>query len=346
MTAETMQQHGTDRESGPAKTRSGGVPAGRMWISLLLYLVALACVVVLGNWSGLTLASVRQTLLSIPLWLYAVFALLTVLQIALSAWKWQLVLKRLTPDASGAADFRFCFGFSAVAAFLSQFLTVYVSSIVVRGWAVKREHGMPARHGAVSSLYEQMFDMAALTVMVLPTVLAWSLGASFLQWAALTGLLVLAGGLMPWVLHAMLALFSKLRPSHPVLRKPYEIIGRWKELELLSAPFMIKLYAISIVRYLTLLVRVPLLVAALGMSIALFDSIAAFTIVQATQIAAITPGQLGIREWTWTGVLAFRGYDLQVAAQLAIALRLAGTIAMTVATAPSVYGLLAKRKSA
>ena len=107
-------------------------------------------------------------------------------------------------------------------------------------------------------------------------------------------------------------------------------------------PFMLKLYGLSIVRYFTMLMRVPLLAAVFALPLASSDIIPGFTIVQATQIAAITPGQLGIREWTWLGVLAFRGYDLQLAGRFAIDLRIIGMVAMALAALTCIGGLRRK----
>ena len=112
---------------------------------------------------------------------------------------------------------------------------------------------------------------------------------------------------------------------------------------LLAMPCLLKLYALSIIRYFTMLVRVPILTLAFGLPLAIKNSVPAFTIVQATQIAALTPGQLGIREWTWSGVLAMRGYDLELATRFAIDMRVVGMIALALATLTCVGAVSTRR---
>src|SRR3954447_24713099 len=159
----------------------------------LLLLVAIAGTVLLGAWSGLKLSDISQALASMPLWLLGIFVLLTVAQTALSAWKWRIVLDTIRPGEDEQLSFRFLYNCTALAAFLSQFMTVYLSSIVVRAWALKRSTGLDPRYAATTSLFEQVFDVIALAVMVVPVLVAWSIGGTFNQWMIATALAICAG---------------------------------------------------------------------------------------------------------------------------------------------------------
>ena len=52
------------------------------------------------------------------------------------------------------------------------------------------------------------------------------------------------------------------------------------------------------------------------------DSTLGFTIVQSSQLIALTPGSLGITEWTWTGMLSLMGYPPATATAFSFALRI------------------------
>ncbi|MGE5562869.1 MAG: lysylphosphatidylglycerol synthase transmembrane domain-containing protein [Bacillota bacterium] len=303
----------------------------RLVSSTLLLLVAIAGTVLLARWSGLRLADVTAAVATVPLWLVAAFVALTATQIALSAWKWRIVLRTARPNAHDRLSFRFLYNCTALAAFLSQFMTVYLSSIVVRAWALKRHAGLEARYAATTSLFEQVFDVIALTVMLAPALVVWSLGGTFEQWIAVTAASICAGAASLKFFRVALGSASLLRHLGPRIRSVAEMVEESAASGLLTTSCMLKLYALSIVRYLTMLVRVPMLILAFGLPIAAADSVPGFTIVQATQVAALTPGQLGIREWSWSGVLAIRGYDLQLATRFAIDLRVVGMIAMALA---------------
>jgi hypothetical protein len=298
----------------------------------LLLLAAIFGTILLAKWSGVTLGDLTGAVGSMPLWLLLTFAALSILQTALSAWKWRIVLNRLRPAADDRLGFRFLYNSTALAAFLSQFMTVYLSSIVVRGWALKRGAGLDARYAATTSLFEQMFDVIALAVMVVPVVVVWTLGGSFNQWLLATAFAIVAGGVSLNLFRLVFRTAGLLRHLGPRMRNLLAMLDQGAASGLLAMPCMVSLYALSIVRYFTMLVRVPLLALAFGLPIAVKDSVPAFTIVQATQIAALTPGQLGIREWTWSGVLAMRGYDLQLATRFAIDLRVVGLVALAIAT--------------
>lgn len=326
-----------------ARGQQSGLQRKLLINSGLLLLLATICTVLLAAWSGLKLDEVTQALASAPVWLVTAFVALTVVQTALSAWKWRIVLRTLRPGVQKPLDFGFLYNCTALAAFLSQFMTVYLSSVVVRSWALKRRAGLDARYAATTSLFEQIFDVIALVVMVVPALVVWTLGGTFNQWMIVAALAICAGAASLNLLHLAVRTASLLPLLGPRLGSLSAMVEQRSASGLLAMPCMLKLYALSIVRYFTMLVRVPMLAAAFGLPLAIKDSVPAFTIVQATQIAALTPGQLGIREWTWSGVLAMRGYDLQLATRFAIDMRVVGMIALSLATLTGIGALRLRR---
>jgi uncharacterized membrane protein YbhN (UPF0104 family) len=80
-------------------------------------------------------------------------------------------------------------------------------------------------------------------------------------------------------------------------------------------------------------VRAPLLVVALGFPITALDAAQGFTLVQGTQLAALTPGNLGLQEWGWTGVLFWQGYGAEAGLEFALVLRVIGLVSLIAAAA-------------
>lgn len=315
----------------------------RIFGAVAFFLVALGGAVALAAWSGITLEAALAAVVSAPLWLIASYAVLTIAQNMLSAWKWRAVMSRLkSPDE--VPSMTFAHSFTALSAFLSQFLTAYASAMVVRGWAVRRNHGLTARFGATTSFYEQLFDVYVLSLMALPTIAVWTANGSFGLWLAVTTSVLVLGGFALFAAKGSCVLVADRMPRGPRLDGFAQWLRQQERAGLFGFGFMVRIYAVSVARYLTILVRVPLLVLAIATPIAVLESITSFTLVQASQIIAITPGQLGIREWTWSGILALRGYDLEATAQFAIVLRIFGLIGMTLALLVAVPSIL--RKSA
>jgi uncharacterized membrane protein YbhN (UPF0104 family) len=315
--------------------------AARQWVLALgLSGLSLSLVVLLLGWSGISLAEAARRLLAAPIWLVGLFTLLTVVQNGLSAWKWHRVVERTRPQEHTSPSFALGLHCAAGANFLSQFLTPYLAAAAVRGWAL-RQAGGKASFGASTSVYEQAFDLTVLVVIAVPTLVAWAVGGSFAQWLLLTVAALLAGAALLRVGLASRAI-AKLEGLAGKSPRFAAMLRECVQRGLLAPTFLLELYGISVARYLTLMLRLPLLVLAVGYPIALSDVLPSFTLVQAAQIAAITPGQLGIREWTWSGVLALRGYDLATAARFAIDLRIVGLVATTLAAVPVLWALRAK----
>ena len=276
-------------------------------VSGLSIAAAMAVLVLLATWGGITWADITGILARSPAWLLPAIALLTGVQIALSALKWKWVLARIRPDIAAEARFGFYFYASAASAFLSQLVTSYISSILVRSWAARRAYGLPIQSGGSTSLFEQIFDAALLVVLAVPTLLTFALGLSASAWLLLTILSLLGGAGALWI-GSRLALRGTLPTTRlGLLNRVINAFKAASEAGLFDASVLIRLYAVSALRYTTLLLRAPLVVLGLALPLTTLDVLQGFTIVQATQLLALVPGNLGIQEWSWAGVLVLRG---------------------------------------
>jgi len=252
-----------------------------------------------------------------------------------SALKWALVARRI--DASERRGWTFYLGYTAVAGVLAQVLTVHVSSIVVREVAVRTEGGR-AFEGAGASLVEQLWDLAVLLVFALATGLWLVIGGPW--WAWMTGAVVLgSAGILP--VQAIvrpqavrLGVWLSRWPG-PAARVGAVLAGPHGRLAL-DPVLSLWLWGISLVRYVAMGVRAVVVAGAVGLPVAAV--LPAFTVVQASQILSLTPGNLGISEWTWAGVLSALGHPADEAAVLALVLR-ALTVGGFVLLALGVMGL-------
>ena len=291
---------------------------------LLLSLILVACAIF---WSGLDLQSLFERLVLAPHWLVLSFIVLTGIQISISAAKWRVVVNQLTPGQA-PKEFSFFLACSSASALLSQVLTTYVSSILVRGWAGRRFHNMPIARGAGSSVFEQFFDVVVLMAMAFGTLITWLVGGDWMAWIILSSIALLAGFLCTMRMNHIVPAVRRL---HPTLARNSLLQDDVGLARICSSSIVATLFGLSVLRYLVMLVRAPLIVLALSYSISALDAAQGFTIVQTTQLAAFTPGNLGLQEWGWSGVLAFLGYGFEEPLNFALALRIVGLVSMIIA---------------
>ncbi|SMC13973.1 hypothetical protein ROA7745_03835 [Roseovarius aestuarii] len=310
----------------------------RSGMFLLLSLILVICAVV---WSGLDLRNLLHRLIEAPHWLLLCFIVLTGIQITISAIKWRIVVNQLTPETS-PPGFSFFLTCSSASALLSQLLTTYVSSVVVRGWAGRRFHGIPITRGAGSSVFEQLFDVVVLMCIAIGTLITWIVGGGALTWVLFVTLFVVLGMLASTRLNHIIPV---LRQLHPKLSGHEALLDDCGIARICSGPTVSALYGLSVLRYLVMLARAPLIVIALGYSISSLDAAQGFTIVQTTQLAAFTPGNLGLQEWGWSGVLAFLGYGFEKPLEFALALRVMGLTSMIIVTPLLMAPVFSARKA-
>ena len=234
-------------------------------------------------------------------------------QVAISAEKWRRVL--LATEQESNFGFGFCLFYSSLAAVLSQFLTVYAASIAVRSIAAKARNKIGLGRGAIIAGIEQVFDAIVLAVVVLPTVVALTFSTGLGVWLSIFVTIML---ITIYLVGNAGRILKKARQDRipAILRGPAanEVFRSW---------FALALTWLSLLRYATMFFRVFLISVASGFAISLSDLFLGFNTAQISQLFSITPGNLGIFEWSWSGVLAYRGTPVEIAIQLAFVIRIA-----------------------
>ena len=305
---------------------------------VLPLLLAIGLIWLLIAQAGLDPGSVGARLSDLGAW-WLPIGIATALQLGLSAEKWLRALDALSDELDCRISFGAGFFYTALAAVATQFLTVFAASVAVRSLAIRINHKLGLARGAASSGFEQLFDVAVIAIIVFPTaaLIAFDLGAG--TWIALTAIAVLAGviilGHMPRLVQGLRQVLSGRRIGR-VLADP--------SVDRLSAPQLSRqFFFLSLARYAAIFGRVAIICFAAGFSVELSDLLAAFNAGQISQLAGVTPGNIGLFEWSWSGVLAYRDFPIAVALEMAIVTRLASFLSFVALTVMSALWLVAER---
>ncbi len=296
----------------------------RATLSILAGLLTAALLIVfLLSYSGVTANQLGEWLKRPNgLQLFGIF-LASTAHMAFGAFKWRTIVSRIAPAQTARAGRMFFMFYTTVSAALAQFIMVHVASLLVRGLAGRIHHNVPFIHGAAASVFEQLFDVYILLVFAVSGIIGWTFALSPAPWFAVTTVVLLMG----WLMLSVTLRFLKARATLDLgttrlARTVTEWIGTCIRLGLVEPRLVSRLYTFSVLRYLSMLARVAIVVSATTPALPLFDSVLGFTVVQTSQLIAITPGSLGITEWTWTGFMALQGYPPDIGTAFSLALRI------------------------
>jgi uncharacterized protein (TIRG00374 family) len=273
--------------------------------------------------SGLTAADLAQAFEEVsPTAVGGVLAC-TALFIFLSALKWRLVMRHVAMEDEKPPEWTFSLYYTSLGSVLALAITPHAAMVVSRSVGSKlHSKASPLASGAASA-YEQMFDVVPLATMSCAAIIAMVLNLSFSGWLAVAAALnltaVLAIILILRTRFWSLAEFVPLSPRRRgVLREKLEWFASPASKTLLGAPFVTMLFVISIARYAVILLRTGIVLACVGPPISSFQFLKAYGLARLSTLISITPGELGISEWTWSGVLTWMGFHLDDAARFVL----------------------------
>jgi hypothetical protein len=264
-----------------------GIGAVLLWLFLLL-----------TGMTGQELALALRNLRPVPiLGISAAVALST----AAGAEKWRLVEGHLSGRYPTR---RHAFGLSALGSALGQFMPAPVASALVRGGGTHLLTGAGGRRGALSSVWEQVFDIGVIVMATVPALIALRLGDFR---AFLLGAPVLA------------AVGDRL------IGKSTRFVGRilpGLAGPLLDASLSQKLYRLSLIKFLALIGMTLGVADAIGSSIPPLPLAAAIPPVAVAGTLSFVPAGLGVNEWSFVFVLGLSGIAQHTVATFALMNRL------------------------
>jgi len=212
------------------------------------------------------------------------------------AYKWAIWAKALHGEAGDEPSPGFFQRHYAWQNWVGQFVPPSLAIILGRSWATRRVQGVGWKAGAGSGLYDQLMEFAFMEAL-LPAaalILLMHVGAVFWVPACLIGMAGVGG--------ILFLVCSRLAPK----LRPYLV------------PLLVWSAARTAFTVISIVVGAPVL----GLNIAPAFIVAASPIVALLVLIPLTPGNLGLAEWGWAGVLAFAGTNALDAGLLALGFRL------------------------
>jgi len=233
-----------------------------------------------------------------------VVVLLTIALWGSGARKWALWAEALHGEAGKEPAPGFFFRHFAWQNWFGQFVPPSLAIILGRSWASRHMPGVNWREGAGNAFYDQLMEFVLLAAFLPAAVLILWYQAVVQVWApvALAGLLAVGG---------IVLLLGRLFPRVP-------------------RRFLMPLLLWSALRVLLTIARLIVGAPALGLLIDPVAIAAAAPVVALLFLIPLTPGNLGVAEWGWAGVLTFAGTEPVSAGLLAVGFRLLMFVVQTV----------------
>jgi uncharacterized membrane protein YbhN (UPF0104 family) len=270
---------------------------------LLAAVASVAGPVLLWAWLGwvhVTWSEVAQLLQGLNPWLLVLVGLCAACNLVLAAEKW----RRVEASLSGRAPLRRqAIVFSAVGTALGQFLPTPFANALIRGGGNHMHFREGGRRGALASVWEQLFDLGVVAVL-LPAAI-WALSARRAE------IYVIAAPLCALAADPLVGL--ALPRLGRLLRLPPALIGR---------ALCQTLYRISLVRFAVLTLMTAAVVVAMASPIPMSALATSIPPVAASAVVSLLPSGLGVNEWSFLFILGVFGVPGAVVASFALVNRI------------------------
>ncbi|HEY1545845.1 MAG TPA: lysylphosphatidylglycerol synthase transmembrane domain-containing protein [Xanthobacteraceae bacterium] len=251
----------------------------------------------------------------------AVLVLLAAFHILLAAEKWRLVEQRVVPGSE--LPRRLCFSLTAIGAAVGQIVPMQVATALSRSLGAHLATGSGAVRGALATVFEQMFDI--VVVCLLGLLSAGCLWRGDAGWWGAGAVATFAVGFMlvPRVFGMMAAITELLAKLPTVLGARIGNLSRaLARYGLFEARLARRLFVLSALRFVMLWLMTIVATHAVGLNISSVQIAAALPFVVLAMALAVTPGGVGVNEWTFVAALVAFGVDLETATQCALVNRL------------------------
>lgn len=282
--------------------------------------IGLGLICFLGVWDNLNVKDLALAIVRTRPLFGGLIIVSTVFHFWISALKWRLITEQIVDFDTLRTPF---LRYTIITGLLAQFLPQQLCVVVVRAVVLRSHDSLRTRYGVASSLFDQVFDFLIPALLVIPGLLVILGYFSTQQFLIISFVMLLCPGIV-------VALFAGkfIKVSGRVVRL-VPGIGRWfsgpaiqggkrDETLLFSMAIVTRLYVLSIIRYVNLLLRSCLVVGAVGLKVPLTAVVSAFSPVLLSGVISVTPANLGIAEWGWVGLLTISGLASETAAKFAL----------------------------
>lgn len=263
-----------------------------------------------------------------PYWV-AVCAAATLGVAVCAALKWWISLKAM--GETGAAHFGSLLHYFMIGRAIGLVIPMDVSDLGVRTMSLKMDHSVSVKKASYSVYLDRAFDLIVTVLFLAPSVLfiAGTLSARF---CVLLYATVFAAGLLCFIflgrqsMRALQGFFQLLFKL--VCRVPWvgKRAGGESNVDWLDSADVAHiapgLFLISGVKLMCMVLRYYSIAVAIGVTLSLSDIAAFVPSAQFAALFALTPGGLGIADWSWSGLLYKIGVGKQAIVPYLISLRL------------------------
>ncbi len=270
---------------------------------------------------------------------YTSLAIISLLiHIWFTAYKWNLVTHKLSPDRQ--QPLKFYLFYTTLGSLTMQFMPQYIGMVAVQNLALRVHKVSSFSKSFLSVIYDQFFNFL-IPLLLFPGSILYVLGHTSLSLAIFAASTAIIGT------HFIIKKWHK--PLITFLIRAYSSLKRWKSkqkqlkdnsapenYELLGRKFTLDLYWISVIRYVVWIIRGIVVVLAGGFKIKLWAVVFITPIVQLAMLLSFTPANLGLMELSWVGLLAL----FQVPNASAIEFALLQRFLYVISTAIALFGFL------
>ena len=263
-----------------------------------------------------------------PLWVAVCFA--GTLGVAVcAALKWWISLNAM--GEKGAAHFGSLLHYFMIGRAVGLVIPMDVSDLGVRTMSLKLDHAVSVKRASYSVYLDRAFDLMITTMFVVPSVLFIAGTISARSCLALYAA-VFAAGLLAFmflgrqsmrVLQGLFQFLFRLACRIPWVGKR---IGGETDMDWLDSADIASiapgLYMLSGVKFLFMVLRYYSIAVAISVTVGLEGIMSFVPSAQFAALFALTPGGLGIADWSWSGLLYKIGVGKEQIVPYLISLRL------------------------
>ena len=276
-------------------------------------------------WTNFDLATTGRSLMRLHPVDFLEILLLMAVNSFLAGEKWRLVTARLGSPDGGTPPRQLCFALSAIGTALGQFLPAQISTALARSAGTRAFGGPVLRDGLGATMIEQLFDFFVAALLGCASLLVIVMAADSAAWA-LWSVAAIVAGLALCVVAGRLAASGSGRLASLAARIPpgrmRKLLSSVTEPRLIASEMTLRLFVLSLLRFVVLVLIGAVVANALSLDLPLWHLAAAFPFAVLAIALALTPGALGIGEFTFSWALVALGTPLQVAGQWVIATRI------------------------
>jgi uncharacterized protein (TIRG00374 family) len=299
----------------------------------LLALVSVGLVYVLIARAGLTWPALAHSIAGFGSWALLCILVLTGANLAFGTLKWLLVIRAFAPEQGLLPRFSDALLTSALGELLGQTMPVQAGIALARSMASRFGIGRSLRGNLGTTIYEQLFDLLVLCSAAIVGLLGQMTHLGAVGWLFLAFLSVSALALISFRLPTLLKLCTRWLGRILRVDKQGDIFGLQEAAirsSRISFSVVTQLITLSILRYVVNLMRVVVVLGALSMWVYAIPAMIGFPLIQIVGVVPITPGNLGVIEWTWSAVLASAGATMAAAAVFALTSRIVNFAAVAI----------------